>query len=582
MNNSGMQMPCDQRLLLIWTDDAADIHVALENNPGLRRAYIIAPAPANLPQHPAIQLIPLALKQSLPACFERDRDFFSEGKVSLYFGENQLSAHFETCCELQHMLLQFTQRHLSHIALRATRGWHILANEICNLPHIRHSADQLSDCWNGEPVVIVGAGPSLDDTVPILHRYRQRVRIIACDGAWHTLETHGIVPDLIASMDDSAKVWRYFTDHSDNQKNVPVAGLLQSCCQIARHHAGPFYFGRNGRHRDQFLDREFTLNMPVLDSGLCVGHTALELARISGASQIIMTGFDLGYKNGRFHPKAQPNPYYHVEEPPAENILEIESNDDEPMKTELSMLLYLHEFEKRIQRLSIPVINGTAGGAKIRHTLYQALENVLAPLPELHARPLSDCAHASAEDILRKLGKKMAEWLHGKNELSACSQNPELWQLIHEAINPALIAGAHFTKEDAARGVPGAKAEHEIIHAQLAESIAQQVHVVQALCRLTWPRPETGKAFNFTTCANPIDLSKDGIMIVPTEVDPTDLPSLWESIERENIDHIIMENGELLPAAWNFTGVQCINLHTAPHDLMSEHLIPGYQSLSVQ
>lgn len=575
-----MTIPDGQRVLLAWLDDPGELPPLLARNPGLRRLYLITPLPGlGANTHPAIRPVELAQRHELPARFAADQSFFSEGRVRLYVGPTRWARHPELCRELQTLLLQFTQRHLSGIALRATRGWHILANELCNLPLVRHSLAQLAGLWANDPVVIAGAGPSLDDTVGALKRHRRNIRLIACDGAWNTLTQQGIAPDLVVSTDDSHKVWRYF-EVPGPLARTPVVALLQSCCHIARHHPGPVFFARNGRLRDQLLADDFGLPLPVLDAGLCCGHAALAAARQMGAGQIILTGFDLGYKNGRFHPKDQPQPYYHDEPPPAENRLRTPANDGGTIETELSMQFYRQEFERRIAGVQPPVINATAGGARIAGSLYRPLEATLAALPPLPDQPVGGVPLPPLPDIVAGLARLAQGALQTAGLPAELQSQPAHWRLICEAVNPALSTGVSLLLEDLQQNIPGAHAELQALLPHLQETRQVLLEMVLALAGLRWPRSPSGRALAFARPAAAARIAREnGLELIDQALDPDQLPALWRAVAEQEIDTLIMEEGGVLPAAWSFPGLRCFNLSSGSAPLQAEHRVPGLTEL---
>jgi hypothetical protein len=338
--------------------------------------------------------------------------------------------------------------------------------------------------------------------------------------------------------------------------------MLQSCCHIARHHKGPIYFARNGRSRDEILAQTYHLNIPRLHAGLCVGHLALEAAKLTGAQTIIMTGFDLGFKNDRFHPSAQPNPYYHDEPPPPENLLCIPANEGGTIRSELSMNFYRLEFEARIARLNNPVINATAGGARVEGTIYRPLANLLAQQPER-----APSRFPTPKQQKNRIHQQLA---HEDHET--------LLKLVHEAINPALSTAVTLLKGDLERGIAGAEKQLQKSQPLLEELQQTCTRLIKTLAALPWPRTTTRRAYAFTDC---LPDALPPLEIVPHALDPNDLPALWQSIRQNDIDTIIIENGNFLPAAWSLPGLHGINIITDPAaPIMPEHKVPGYQAIT--
>jgi hypothetical protein len=78
-----------------------------------------------------------------------------------------------------------------------------LLQTLGNLPVILHesNAAQLDGLFAGVPAVLVGAGPSLDDTVRALARLQDRAVIIAADTTLRPLLAAGVRPHLVVGVD---------------------------------------------------------------------------------------------------------------------------------------------------------------------------------------------------------------------------------------------------------------------------------------------------------------------------------------------------------------------------------------------
>jgi hypothetical protein len=89
-----------------------------------------------------------------------------------------------------------------------------LENTLQNLPELLCARDvsALDGIAHGDPLVICGAGPSLDRLLPELHACRSRAWFVAIDTAVRPLVAAGIVPDLVVSIDPTSLNGRHLLD----------------------------------------------------------------------------------------------------------------------------------------------------------------------------------------------------------------------------------------------------------------------------------------------------------------------------------------------------------------------------------
>ena len=78
-----------------------------------------------------------------------------------------------------------------------------LLNTLANLPVLASEADAaaLTDLFTGIPAIVVGAGPSLDENLPVLRHLQDRALLVAVDTAVRPLLAAGIHPHLVVSVD---------------------------------------------------------------------------------------------------------------------------------------------------------------------------------------------------------------------------------------------------------------------------------------------------------------------------------------------------------------------------------------------
>ncbi len=141
----------------------------------------------------------------------------------------------------------------------------------------------------GSLVVVVGAGPSLDVTLPLVREGLGDPVVIAADSALQALETHEITPDLVVNIDP--------------EKSLATCGSPGHCPGIAvlstqSHPSWKAAWGKNVRYlsgrvlTEDWLARKNTPKTTVQAENNA-GLTALLLADYLGADAVLLVGMDL-------------------------------------------------------------------------------------------------------------------------------------------------------------------------------------------------------------------------------------------------------------------------------------------------
>ena len=175
-----------------------------------------------------------------------------------------------------------------------------LLQTLANVPAIARAADvrALGDAFPGVPAVVVAAGPSLDDNLPGLRRYRDRAVVIAADTALRPLTAAGMPPDVVVAVDPSEL----------NARHVTGVGAAGGVCLAAEGSVHPsaleafrgrtFVF-RVSDHEPWPWLRRFGVDCAVLRAWGSVAITAFDLARRLGCDPIVFAGQDLAFTGGR-------------------------------------------------------------------------------------------------------------------------------------------------------------------------------------------------------------------------------------------------------------------------------------------
>lgn len=159
---------------------------------------------------------------------------------------------------------------------------------------------------NSRPVLVTGAGESLEESIPQIKRHQHEMAIVAVDTAVSALLKSGITPDYIVAVD--AQVYNLFDFMGLRKSSIPLFFDLTCYPPIVRNFNGPLYpflsvFNDNTlitRVRSQFKDLAM---LPPLGS---VGITAVFIALLMSNGPVIHTGLDFSYILGKSHARGTP------------------------------------------------------------------------------------------------------------------------------------------------------------------------------------------------------------------------------------------------------------------------------------
>jgi hypothetical protein len=158
------------------------------------------------------------------------------------------------------------------------------------------------------PVLVAGAGPSLDGSLPFIRENRSRFFLLAVDAALGTFRDADIVPDAAIIVESQYWIERAFAGFRDS--GIPVYADLTARPQAIAATGGPvrFFFTAytDARYLERFQETGTApLAVPPLGS---VGLSALFIARhISPADiPVFFTGLDFSWGTGFTHSKGAP------------------------------------------------------------------------------------------------------------------------------------------------------------------------------------------------------------------------------------------------------------------------------------
>jgi hypothetical protein len=168
-------------------------------------------------------------------------------------------------------------------------------NTIRNLPYLLANPGvvALDNAFPGKPAIIVGAGPSLNETLPFLKASREGFVVIATATSLRALRKAGIAPDLVVAVDAHPLTASQFA--------TPCEDLYLACSTLVFPPAIPKFRGifsgtMSANPIDAWLSRIIDPLGELLAAGT-VTSTAVNLAVKMGCNPVVSVGFDLSLKD---------------------------------------------------------------------------------------------------------------------------------------------------------------------------------------------------------------------------------------------------------------------------------------------
>jgi hypothetical protein len=278
----------------------------------------------------------------------------------------------------------------------------------------RPGIGRLFGALKGQPAVVVGAGPSLDEQLPGLRGVQEGAAIIACDTAVRPLLAAGVRVDIALAMDSSPANRKHFVD-LPNRDFLPClyAGvdpdLLRDYQETAWLAASAFF------PTAELLDAVPGPNTYLMNKGWLVingsvGSSAIDLALKLGAGSIYLAGLDLGYPAGRDHAVGTLYDTDKAFQDRQPGRFEVPCVDGGRVPTATAFLASLLGVTHQVARTEIPIHNLSAKGARIPGTLghEEGWERLLELAANSDAEP--PAARLARERDLAERGRRRPLW----------------------------------------------------------------------------------------------------------------------------------------------------------------------------
>ncbi|MDR1838129.1 MAG: DUF115 domain-containing protein [Treponema sp.] len=190
-----------------------------------------------------------------------------------------------------------------------------IRNAIRNLSLIPHFPSIANLSFGETPVLVLGAGPSLDETLDFLDRcfsqtFRQPqsrpFKIVCVDTCLGALKDRNIIPDIVVILESQHWNLKDFT--GCRGWNIPAAVDLSALpCSAKILEGEGFLFMTPWTHLRIFERLKAAGLLPSVIPPLgSVGLTAVELARRISRGKIILSGIDFSFTTEKYHARSTP------------------------------------------------------------------------------------------------------------------------------------------------------------------------------------------------------------------------------------------------------------------------------------
>lgn len=262
-------------------------------------------------------------------------------------------------------------------------GLHWVENSLRNFKHVCHTPNifQQKPYFKDKPIVLVSAGPSLEQEIPYLRQIKeeQSAYIFTAGSSLSVLINHGIYPDAACSYDPNPLNYRV-VDKVKDQKIDRIPLIFGS--SIGEHILDEYpgeklHVITTQDTVSSYFFPAVNTGYPVVQDASSIAIIALQIASKLECGLIILVGQNFGYHNGNqyasgidyVNPTQQFDPKLSIQTEDVEGNM-IYSNP--------SFLSMKKEMELYIKMLNPKqVINTTKGGAAIAGANFMSLTAVI-------------------------------------------------------------------------------------------------------------------------------------------------------------------------------------------------------------
>lgn len=241
-------------------------------------------------------------------------------------------------------------------------------------PGINDFKEKFNTIYKDKPAIVIASGPSLNKNIELLKKAKGKALLLACDGSISSLKKHGIVPDVVGSVERIYKTYEAFYKDKEFDNEVVLVAPAVVKKEI------PDTFKNKILSCFKNDSYAYWFNKAILDKGTVwsassVAHLMFGLAYSLGCNPIVLVGQDLAYsEEGVSHAEEA-----EVKEKVNLDKVEVyvEGINGKMLPSTYVWKRFLDIFEEGIRSVETEVIDATEGGAHIKGTEIKTLKEVI-------------------------------------------------------------------------------------------------------------------------------------------------------------------------------------------------------------
>ncbi len=245
--------------------------------------------------------------------------------------------------------------------------------QLSNLAENRVAAKTLRNLFTGKTVILVGAGPSLDELLPWIKSVRDEIALICVSRIAGRLKQSHVTPDIIVTADPQKLSYTVSKAMLDFGDQTLLANANSASPHLVAQWCGP----------SVYMNTEYPWEDPEQDDNISVvsptvTNSALNLAIEMGFSDIILAGVDLCYsQEGHSHAQGS----IEREHGPLSVYVDLAVETNSGLKAETNRGYYeaINAFSQQAAEAKerhIRIINPAPGAAKIDHIQHIPVEDI--------------------------------------------------------------------------------------------------------------------------------------------------------------------------------------------------------------
>ena len=262
----------------------------------------------------------------------------------------------------------------------------IQQNSFTNLKHMATSPDvgELKDQFKDVPFILIGAGPSLDESIDFLKKVQDKAIIVASNSPYRKLINSGVRPHLVVTADPMEPTLAGF--QNVKLDHVPLACPFSAYPEIVKRFSGRIISWSTLNPIADFVKKR-TGRSPgtkILEQGTVSG-CVLDLSKLLGCSKVLLVGQDMSVReDGQYYTAdsfyADTGNHY----TDTDKGHKLPGNTLKSVHVESRLFVYLKTFENFVgENPSIEYRNLARTGVKIKGVPYMDFEQAFNWISEV-------------------------------------------------------------------------------------------------------------------------------------------------------------------------------------------------------